>query len=131
MSLLEAISPTARGLLNMPVIRFKHSYHKLDWDIFTTIRGKSYFRKSALGQTVTVEHPGRSFIAKIVLLQLCTVDSLPVEFLKKDAEYPGFTISSQQDFCNLLNSFRAPFWTQVTIETEMTIITLEKYDQPH
>jgi hypothetical protein len=110
----------------LPVIKFKHAYYKLGNATFTTIRGKSYFRRFEPDQLVTVEYPGGMFVARILGLQVCTIESLPVAFLKNDAEYPGFTFSSQQDFCDLLNSFRARFWTQVTPQSEMTIITLEK-----
>ena len=51
---------------------------------------------------------------------------MTIDFLNADASFPGFVISSYFDFVELLNSFRAPAWEQVTLESELTVITLKK-----
>jgi hypothetical protein len=125
MTLLEAISPTSRAILkeaNPVVICFRHRYYKLTQDRFTTIRGKAQFKKLKIGQKVTVETPDKTFPAEIKVLELLTVNRLPIAFLKRDAEYPTFTIGQRQDFVDLLNSFRAPAWAQVTLDSELTVI---------
>ena len=113
-----------------PPITFKHRYFKLDraraGTAFTTIRGKAQFARRKVGQTVTVETPDGNFQAVITGLELKCVCQLTLDFLKADAEFPGNTLTSHQQFVNLLNSFRAPYWTQVTLESELTIITLRK-----
>ena len=107
-------------------IKFKHRYYKLAGDQFTTIRGKAQFKKLKVNQVVEVIQPGETFMATIVALELKKVSAMSVEFLKADAEYPGFVINTVSDFVDLLNSFRAPAWTQVTEESELTVITLQR-----
>jgi hypothetical protein len=108
------------------VISFKHDYHKLAQNIFTTVRGKAYFKRLKIGMQVIVEMPGVSFHATVTNLELRRVNEMPLAFLKADAEYPGFFIHSPEDFVNLLNSFRPPVWAQVELNSELTIITLQK-----
>lgn len=48
------------------------------------------------------------------------------ELLQADASYPGCEITTREQFIDLLNSFRSPNWTQVTMDGELTIITLRK-----
>jgi len=114
------------------LITFRHRYYKLEKPEFTTIRGKGKFKQLKIGQTVLVEMPGHSFTGRVGFaatvqgLELRRVRDMAIEFLKADAEYPGCCISTHQQFVNLLNSFRAPQWAQVTVDSEMTIITLRK-----
>lgn len=107
-------------------ITFRHRYHKLAKSEFTTIRGRAQFKRLKVGRVVLVETPDGSFNAEITALELRLVQSLTIDFLNDDASHPGCVISSYFDFVNLLNSFRAPMWTQVTLDSELTIITLRK-----
>lgn len=107
-------------------IKFRHRYYKLERPVFTTIRGKAQFKRIKVGDIQEVVTPSGMFKAKVINLELARVGDMLVSFLKLDAEYPGFTINSHDDFVRLLNSFRSPTWSQVTIDSELTIITLEK-----
>ena len=107
-------------------ITFRHHYYKLDHPEFTTIRGKAQFKRLQVGQTVTCQCPHATFDAIITKLEAKCVCQMTIAFLKADAEYPGCTLSTHQQFVNLLNSFRAPYWAQVSLESELTIITLTK-----
>jgi hypothetical protein len=111
--------------MNKP-ITFRHQYYKLSQPQFTTIRGKVQFFKLKIGDKIPIETPNEDFTAEIVHLALSKMENLSLPFLKLDAEYPGFEIKSKQDFIDLLNSFRAPAWTQVNFESELTVITLKK-----
>ena len=110
----------------MKPITFRHRYHKLAKPEFTTIRGAAQFKRLKVGRVVRVETPDEDFDATITALDLRRVSDMPVEFLKADAEYPGFVIEDRQSFVNLLNSFRAPAWEQVKMDSELTVITLKK-----
>jgi hypothetical protein len=110
----------------MKPITFKHRYHKLAKTEFTTIRGAAQFKRLKVGQKVDVETPDENFTATITSLELRTVRSMTVEFLHADASYPGFVVDSHETFVRLLNSFRAPMWTHVTMESELTVITLSR-----
>ena len=112
--------------MNEKPIKFRHNYFKLAKDEFTTIRGKAQFKRLKVGKTVWVETPTERFEAMIKGLELKRVADMGLDFLKADAEYPGFVIECPLDFATLLNSFRAPAWTQVTLESELNIITLKK-----
>lgn len=111
-------------------IVFRHRYHKLARLEFTTIRGKSWFKKLKIGQEVTIENPDENFRARVVGLGLMRLRDMSLEFLKQDAEYPGCTITALEHFINLLNSLRAPFWTQAAPDSEMTVITLRRLTSP-
>ena len=124
--------------MKTPLISFCHSYYKLggkSGSTFTTIRGKAQFKRLRVNQLANVEIKSRvrgaggGFVAAIMVLELRRVSDMPLEFLKADAEYPGFTLTSHQGFVDLLNSFRAPHWTQVDLNSELTIITLCKLTQ--
>ena len=108
------------------IIKFRHQYYKLALPQFTTIRGKAQFKRLKIGDVQTVETPDGTFKAKIVAMELKRVVQMDIPFLKADAEYPGFVINSRQDFVALLNSFRAPSWTQVSLDSELTVIHLKK-----
>lgn len=107
-------------------IKFRHRYYKLAQPQFTTIRGKAKFKRLKTGDVLTVETPDGNFEAAVAGLELKRVSDMSLEFLKADAEYPGCVISEPRHFVNLLNSFRAPFWAQVTMDSELTIITLRR-----
>jgi hypothetical protein len=107
-------------------VTFKHRYYKLALDVFTTIRGHAQFKRRKVGQVTPVETLDGNYTAVVMALELCRVCDMTLAFIKADAEFPGCTISRREQFVNLLNSFRAPFWTQVTLESELTIITLKK-----
>ena len=110
----------------MTPITFKHRYHKLASREFTTIRGSAQFKRLHRGDRVEVQTPDETFPCEIMALELKRVADMTVVFLKADAEYPGFEIRDRQDFVDLLNSFRAPMWKQVTMDGELTIITLRR-----
>ena len=107
-------------------INFSHNYHKLQQKRFTTIRGKSLFKQLKTSQVIDVETPKEQFRATVVGLERRKIYEMDLAFLKADAEYPTFTINTVQDFVDLLNSFRAPMWTKVELDSEMTIVTLER-----
>lgn len=110
----------------MELIQFRHNYHKLGLPVFTTIRGKAKFKKLKVNQIVQLATPRELFTAKIIALELRKVSDMEIDFLKADAEWPGNVITTREQFVKLLNSFRAPQWSQVTLETELCIITLER-----
>ena len=112
----------------MKPITFRHHYFKLAKAEFTTIRGKAQFKRLKVGIITQVESPAGNFSAEITKLELKRVNEMNLDFLKGDAEYPGFEIRSHTDFVNLLNSFRAPAWTQVELNSELTVITLKKHE---
>lgn len=107
-------------------IKFRHRYNKLSQPVFTTIRGKAQFKRLKIGQHVDIESPDGNFKAKVLKLELKRVADMDIAFLKADAEYPGFVISDKTDFIKLLNSFRSPAWSQVALDSELTIITLQE-----
>ena len=107
-------------------IKFRHLYYKLAYDEFTTIRGKAKFKRLKIGTKIWVETPAERFEAMITGLELKRVADMGLDFLKADAEYPGLVIECPLDFVTLLNSFRAPAWTQVALDSELTIITLKR-----
>lgn len=111
--------------MNKP-IKFRHRYHKLAQPQFTTIRGKAKFKQIKTNDVLEVETPDENFSARVVGLELKRVADMELSFLKLDAEYPGCVISEHRHFVNLLNSFRAPCWAQVTLESELTILTLRR-----
>ena len=110
----------------MKPITFRHRYYKLAKPEFTTIRGAAQMKRLKVGQVHRVETPDEDFDATITELELKRVSDMSVEFLQADAEYPGFIIESRAGFVELLNSFRAPAWTQVTLDSELTVITLKR-----
>lgn len=110
--------------MDLEVISFRHPYFKLSKPEFTTVRGKGHFKKLKVWQTIVCEKPGGKFKAVVKALELRHLRDMSVDFLKADAEYPGCTITTREQFANLINSLRAPFWSQVGLDTELTIITL-------
>lgn len=112
----------------MLVIKFKHNYFKLGDHKFTTIRGKSWYKKIDVGDTVELHTPTGIREAKVVKVELKRIDKMLLSQLKKDGEYPGFKIENSLQFVSLLNSFRRPMWTSkpVAPDDEMTVITLQQ-----
>jgi hypothetical protein len=113
-------------------LTFRHRYYKLDLaragKPFTTVRGMAQMKRLTVGQHLPVETPDGDFAAVITDLKLTTINDLGLPFLKADAEFPGNTISSPDQFVRLLNSFRAPSWTQATLDSQVTVLTLRKVD---
>jgi len=111
----------------MKPITFAHAYHKLLSRRFTTIRGRSWFNRKA-GQRVSVKTPDDSFEADVVSVEMRRIADMSVEFLKADAEYPGYVIRDRLDFVDLLNSFIPKHWGRppVTVDSEMAVVTLER-----
>ena len=108
------------------LIPFLHRYHKLSQPVFTTIRGKTWLKKFRVGEVAEVVERHGNFTVTVEAAELRRVRDMPLQFLKDDAEYPGFVIRSAQDFIDLLNSFRAPSWQQVDESSEMTVLTLRR-----
>jgi hypothetical protein len=111
----------------MKTITFRHRYHKLLKSEFTTIRGRSWLKLKA-GERVLIETLDGSFKADVVFVEPRRIADLSVEFLKADAEYPGFVIRDRPDFVALLNSFIPKHWgrPQVTVDSEMAVVTLRR-----
>lgn len=107
-------------------IKFRHKYRKLSADTFTTVRGKSQFTRCQVGGEMLVITPDEKFVAVVEAKTLEKISNMDVAFLKADAEYGDFKINSRQDFVDLLNSFRAPLWTRVTLDSEMTVLRLRR-----
>lgn len=120
----------------LATIKFRHRYHKLANKEFTTIRGKAQFKRLRVGQEVLCETPIRDctcptgvFKAKVAKLELERIRAMGDDFLAADASYPGHPVHGREDFIALVNSFRPKHWganAQVGMDTEMTIITLQK-----
>ena len=108
-------------------INFCHRYHKLSGQTFTTIRGKSWFNKIKVGETVTCHAPGeKDFPCLVGRKELVTISQMPIEFLKSDAEYPGFTFDNHLAFVALLNSFRRRTKIKLCADDEVTVLTLQR-----
>ncbi|WP_064496473.1 hypothetical protein [Methanocaldococcus jannaschii] len=107
-------------------INFSHDYFKLREQRFTTIRSKHYLKNKGLrvGDVVKIKHPSGEFPAKIVGVEVKRICDIPLEILKKDAEFEGFNIKTHQDFVDLLNSF-IPYKSN-KLTTEKAIIYLER-----
>ena len=111
----------------MITIKYKHDYYKRLDPIHTTIRGLSFIKKNnlMLEEIVREEYPSLVNISKIIRIYPIIIDSVPLEFLKADAEYEGFTINSPQDFCELINSFIPAHYYQATPDSQKVVIELE------
>ena len=111
----------------MKSITFRHRYHKLLKPEFTTIRGRSWLKRKA-GERVPVKTPDGYFEAVVVFVEPRRIADLSVEFLKADAEYPGFVITDRQQFVALLNSFIPKHWGRppVTVDSEMAVVALRR-----
>ena len=111
----------------MTTISFAKPYHKLLKRRFTTIRGRSWLKRKA-GERVLVKTPDDEFEADVVAVEPRRICDMSVEFLKADAEYPGFVINDRPDFVALLNSFIPKHWGRppVTVDSEMAVVTMER-----
>ena len=89
----------------LPVLfNFSHDYYKLRRPFFTTIRSIKY--KAEPGQIGWITLKIKAlFLGKIMAYNDMRICDIPLELLKDDAEYPGFSINSHEDFVELLNSF--------------------------
>jgi len=90
------------------LFNFSHEYHKLRDPEFTTIRSIKYntapkrnFSWNAIGW-VSVNRRRRKII-KVKNFKDEEIGDIPLNVLKKDVEYPGFTIETHQDFVDGLN----------------------------
>ncbi|XRP97804.1 hypothetical protein ACO3UB_08395 (plasmid) [Methanocaldococcus sp. 16A] len=110
----------------MKVIRFRHDYYKLQEETFTTIRGKRFLRwiDVDVGDVIRIKSPSYDFFARIIDVQYKRICDIPIELLKKDAEFEGFEIKTHEDFVRLINSFTR--WKNTKLTTEKAIIYLKK-----
>ena len=100
---------------------FSEYYHKFDDDRFTTIRGTNSAADYGIGQIVDIKVK-RKIIGKARHYNYdrkCIKD-IPLELLKKDAEYGDHQINSRQDFIDLINRFRR--FHKVNSELECLVI---------
>lgn len=107
-------------------ISFKHSYDKLKAHEFTTIRSKAFGVKAETASEIWIERkaPHRSFPAKVLKVETKRICDIPLTLLQ--ADIAPFKIATVGGFLTFLNSLRAPFWSQATLDSEMAIITLRK-----
>ena len=110
------------------MIYFTHNYYKLSKKRFTTIRSKNYLNRKGLraGNIVKINYPNGVFTAKIVKIEIKRICDIPLELLKEDVEYEGFTIKTHKDFVDLLNSFIPEYYYKSKLTTEKAIIYLER-----
>lgn len=121
----QQLSPPVRP---SKLFNFQHPYFKLKDHKFTTIRGKVHYPRVQVSSLAKITLAEEFFCyATIVNKELKALKDLSLAFLKYDAEYPGFTIESVEDFCTLLNSFNPPYYPQTTPESIKTIIYFEKW----
>ena len=103
-------------------INFAHKYAKLKHKQYTTIRGKTKALALKIGQQVEVTvnrqplHTAR--IREMTVTRICDIS---LDILRRDAAYENKTVTTKQDFVDLLNSF----YPNITLESEVCIIWLE------
>ena len=111
----------------MQIINFKHHYYKLINDEFTTIRGKTSFKKFKVDELVQINKQKVPYCKSVILeIELRRIIDLDFEFLKEDSEYKEFSIKNKNDFVEFLNSFLPSFYTKSTIYSEKTVLYLKK-----
>lgn len=114
------------------IFHFQHNYKKFNSLHFTTIRGKSSYKKYQYAEIVKIMLKNRLLgSAMIYKSELQKISEIPLELLKKDTSYNGFEIINKEDFITLLNSFptRRRFKIFVDLESVVTIFYLEQsYD---
>lgn len=110
-------------------INFQHKYHKLESAKYTTIRGKTKALQYRVGEkvpiTVNRKHIHDALIKEISISRICDIG---INLLRRDAAYNSKTITSKQDFVDLLNSFypRSRFPNRrASLDSEVAIIWLE------
>ena len=111
----------------MFIINYKHDYFKKDKKKHTTIRGYSWSKskKVKIGDLVKESFPSQTNISKVTHIEVIQLENISLGILKDDGEYPGFTITSHEDFCRLINSFIPKFSVQTAPSSWKTIIFLE------
>ena len=124
-------------------INFKTFYHKLLFDIFPTIRGKSWFKKINIGDIRAVYVDRKHLcVAKLISKKIIQIKDIPLDFLQWDtasslylgpnAHPPPIQqniLSDREAFCELLNTFypRKVYPNlKATLETEVTVLIFEK-----
>jgi hypothetical protein len=107
-------------------ISFKHDYHKLEKDEFTTIRGVTYAKKLRENQKVGISTPSGYFSAVVEQIVVVKIEDIRLELLKEDGEFPGFVLNTHSDFVDLINTFRARYMPKATLSTIMAVIYLRK-----
>lgn len=108
------------------IITFRHPYHKLDLPEFTTIRGKTFFSKFEIEESVLIKTPSASFSAIVVDIQLLKIRDIPFETLRIDTNYGRHSISNRSDFLKLINSFRTGHMPIANEDSTVTLLTLRK-----
>jgi hypothetical protein len=79
----------------------------LDQEEYTTIRGLDSLDYYEFNQEINAKLDYEIVHSAIITkIETRTINSLPLKFLKKDCEYPGFELTSRSEFVDLLNSFR-------------------------
>lgn len=105
-------------------ISFKHSYDKLKAREFTTIRSKAFAIKAEKAEVVSVTTPDGKFDAIVDAVRVIKIKDIPFALLQADVA--PHRLITKDCFVEFLNSLRAPFWAQATLDSEMAIITLRK-----
>ena len=124
-------------------INFKILYYKLLFDIFPTIRGKSWNKKIKIGDIRAVYVDRKHLcVAKVIYKKLMQIKDIPLSFLRWDTASIAYlgpnshpepsrwnAIESYVDFTDLLNTFypRKVYPNlKATSETEVTVVIFEK-----
>ncbi|MCP4763359.1 MAG: hypothetical protein GY870_16415 [archaeon] len=111
----------------MHEINYSHKYFKLDIKKHTTVRSANYCEKLgiAIGDTITETLNRKPYCISILTdVRVEKIENMTLEFLKKDAEYDGFTLENIQQFVDLLNSF-VPKYNPNKLTTKKAIFFLE------
>jgi len=107
--------------------KYKHDYYKQNISTHTTVRGLQLILKKRVkkGDIVRETYPSKLNFCEVHSVTPRAIKDLSIEFLKADCEYEGFTISSHEEFCKLINSFLPPFYQQATPESTKTVVVLK------
>ena len=124
-------------------INFSHEYNKLNFLIFPTIRGKSWFKKIKVGDIRSV-HVNRCHLydAKLIYKKIVRIKDISLDFLQWDTAYPIYLgpdaypkpiqyniIADHEEFIDLLNSFyprKVYEKLKANPSTEVTVLFFEK-----
>ena len=116
-------------------INFADKYVKLEYPIFLTIRGKSWFPKIKINDTRTIRVKRKhNCIAKLIYKKIMKIKNIPIEFLRWDTDLRApngkvwIQVINHEDFVELLNRFypRSVYQSmEATFDTEVTILILE------
>ena len=127
-------------------INFQILYYKLLFDIFPTIRGKTWFKKIKIGDIRAVYVDRKHYcVAKLIYKKLMQIKDIPLSFLTWDTASIAYmgpnshpepsrwnTIESYADFTDLLNTFyprNVYANVKATPETEVTVVIFEKLNK--